>query len=83
MVNPPRIPRGNVRERRLAQVVTSSLAARGVVLERFTEAPDTRHIQWVAGGYSQQIQSEDRSLTDLTGPGGKEPRYDNGLRHDC
>ena len=42
MVNPPRIPRGSVRERRLAQFVTSTLDDRGFVLEKFTEDPDTR-----------------------------------------
>ena len=38
MVNPPRIPRGSVRERRLAQFVTSPK----LVLEKFTQTPDTR-----------------------------------------
>ena len=49
MVNPPRIPRGNVRERRLAQFVTSDLEDRGFVLERFTEDPDTRPTNPVVG----------------------------------
>ena len=38
MVNAPRIPKGNVRERRLAQFVTKP----EIVLEKFTETPDTR-----------------------------------------
>lgn len=44
MVNPPRIPRGNVRERRLAQFM-AGLSLRDeteIVLEKFTEIPDTR-----------------------------------------
>ena len=42
MVNSPRIPRGNVRERRLAQFLTSELDQQKLVLESFTEVPDTR-----------------------------------------
>ena len=42
MVNSPRIPRGNVRERRLAQFLTSELDQQKLVLESFTESPDTR-----------------------------------------
>ena len=42
MVNSPRVPRGTVRERRLAQFLTSGLDEHKLVLEKFTEAPDTR-----------------------------------------
>ena len=51
MVTPPRIPRGNVRERRLAQFI-SGLASRvetEIVLENFTESPDTRPGDTLAG----------------------------------
>jgi hypothetical protein len=42
MVGTPRIPKGNIRERRLAQFLTSDLNPRKLVLESFTEVPDTR-----------------------------------------
>ena len=42
MVGTPRIPKGNIRERRLAQFLTSDLNQKKLVLESFTEAPDTR-----------------------------------------
>ena len=42
MVGSPRIPKGNIRERRLAQFLTSDLTQRQLVLENFTEPPDTR-----------------------------------------
>ncbi len=43
MVNPPRIPRGNVRERRLAQFMASlASGAIELVLPNCTEEPDTR-----------------------------------------
>ena len=42
MVSSPRIPKGNIRERRLAQFVTSDLNQKALVLESFTEVPDTR-----------------------------------------
>ena len=49
MVNSPRIPRGNVRERRLAQFLTSELDQQKLVLESFTEVPDTRPDAPVSG----------------------------------
>ena len=49
MVNSPRIPRGNVRERRLAQFLTSDLDQHKLVLEKFTEVPDTRPSAPVVG----------------------------------
>ncbi len=42
MVGTPRIPKGNIRERRLAQFLTSELNQKALVLESFTESPDTR-----------------------------------------
>tara|TARA_R100000963_G_scaffold23911_1_gene16455 strand:+ start:373 stop:588 length:216 start_codon:yes stop_codon:yes gene_type:complete len=42
MVGSPRIPKGNIRERRLAQFMTSDLNQKSLVLESFTEVPDTR-----------------------------------------
>ena len=42
MVGTPRIPKGNIRERRLAQFLTSELNQKALVLECFTESPDTR-----------------------------------------
>ena len=42
MVSSPRIPKGNIRERRLAQFLTSELNQQKLVLESFTEEPDTR-----------------------------------------
>lgn len=49
MVNSPRIPRGNVRERRLAQFLTSDLDQHKLVLEKFTEVPDNRPSAPVVG----------------------------------
>ena len=42
MVGTPRIPKGNIRERRLAQFLTSELNQKALVLESLTESPDTR-----------------------------------------
>lgn len=42
MVGTPRIPKGNIRERRLAQFLTSELNQQKLVLESFTESPDNR-----------------------------------------
>jgi len=49
MVGSPRIPKGNIRERRLAQFLTSDLNQRQLVLENFTEFPDTRPKSPVTG----------------------------------
>ena len=49
MVNSPRVPRGTVRERRLAQFLTSELDQHKLVLEQFTEVPDTRPSAPVVG----------------------------------
>jgi len=49
VVSSPRIPRGNVRERRLAQFLTSELDQHKLVLEQFTEVPDTRPSAPVVG----------------------------------
>ena len=49
MVGTPRIPKGNIRERRLAQFLTSELNQKALVLESFTESPDTRPDATVVG----------------------------------
>ena len=49
MVGTPRIPKGNIRERRLAQFLTSELNQKALVLESFTESPDTRPEAAVGG----------------------------------
>ena len=66
MVNSPRIPRGNVRERRLAQFLTSELDQHKLVLEQFTEVPDTRPSAPVVGRVIYTTDTKQAQVFDGT-----------------
>ena len=66
MVSSPRIPKGNIRERRLAQFVTSDLNQKALVLESFTEVPDTRPEAPVVGRVIYTTDTKEVQVFDGT-----------------